>query len=204
MAAALKIPDFLSVDAFLGWDAPIGQLWQLVDAVPQAMAPASPTHGQIQSEVAALIRNHLIATGSPCFVVVSPGVIPRVQSDINMRIPDLAVTCTPALPTDKALRDPVLLIEILSPSNRAETWSNVWSYTTIPSVREILVLHSSRIGADLLRRDADGTWPERPLAIEKDNVVLDSIGYTGAVAAFYRSTWLHHATAAPAGQQHTL
>jgi Uma2 family endonuclease len=193
MAAALKIPDGMAVDAFLAWDAPVGQLWQLIDGVPQAMAPASPIHGQIQGEVAALIRNHLIAKGGPCFVVVTPGVIPRVQSDTNMRIPDLAVSCTPTLPTDEALRDPVLLIEILSPSNRAETWSNVWSYTTIPSVREILVLHSTRIGADLLRRDADGMWPERPQAIEQDNVTLDSIDYAGPIAAFYRSTWLHQA-----------
>jgi Uma2 family endonuclease len=191
MVAALKIPDFMTVDAFLAWDAPIGQLWQLIDGVPLAMAPASPTHGQIQAEVAALIRNHLLATGSPCSVVVTPGVIPRVQSDINMRIPDLAVTCSPALPTDKALRDSVLLIEILSPSNRAETWTNVWSYTTMPSVREILVLHSARIGADLLRRGADGTWPERPEVIEQYDIVLESIGYTGPIAAFYRSTWLN-------------
>jgi Uma2 family endonuclease len=199
MVAALKIPEFLTVDAFLAWDAPMGQTWQLIDGVPQAMAPASPTHGQIQGEVAALIRNHLIATGSPCSVVVTPGVIPRVQSDINMRIPDLAVTCTPAMPTDNALRDPVLLIEILSPSNRAETWTNVWTYTTMPSVREILVLHSTRIGADLLRRDANGTWPERPQAIEQDDTLtLDSIGYAGPLAAFYRSTWLNEAGQQPA------
>ncbi len=197
MVAALKIPDFLTVDAFLAWDAPMGQIWQLIDGVPQAMAPASPTHGQIQAEVARLIGNHLATTGSPCSVVVTPGVVPRVQSDINMRIPDLAVTCSPSQPTDKALRDPVLLIEILSPSNRAETWTNVWSYTTMPSVREILVLHSTRIGADLLRREADGTWPERPQAIEQEDLVLDSIGYAGPVAGFYRSTWLHQATLPP-------
>ena len=169
MVAALKIPDFLTVDAFLAWDAPMGQHWQLIDGVPQAMAPASPTHG--------------LAMGSPCSIAITPG-----------------VTCAPALPTDKALRDPVLLIEILSPSNRAETWTNVWSYTTIPSVREILILHSTRVGADLLRREADGTWPERPQAIEQDNLVLDSIGYTGPIAAFYRSTWLHQRTSVPAEQ----
>jgi Uma2 family endonuclease len=190
MAAALKLPEFLTVDAFLAWDAPMGQLWQLVDGVPQAMAPASPTHGLIQGEVARLIGNHLIANDSPCSVVVTPGVIPRVQSDINVRIPDLAVTCTPAMPGDSALRDPVLLIEILSPNNRAETWTNVWSYTTMPSVREILVLHSGSIGADLLRRDTDGTWPERPQAIGQEDLALESIGYIGPLVAFYRSTWL--------------
>jgi Uma2 family endonuclease len=190
MVAVLKLPEFLTVDAFLAWDAPMGQMWQLVDGVPQAMAPGSPTHGLIQGEIAALIRNHLLSTGSPCFVAVAPGVIPRVHSDINVRIPDLAVSCTPALPGDVALRDPVLVVEILSPSNRAETWTNVWSYTTMPSVREILVVDSVRVGAELLRRDADGTWPERPLAIESSAVVLDSIDYSGPIAAFYRSTWL--------------
>ncbi len=87
----------------------------------------------------------------------------------------------------------MLLIEILSPSTRTETWTNVWSYTTIPSVREILVLHSARIGADLLRRNLDGTWPERPQAIEQDDLTLESITYKGPIAEFYRATWLHHA-----------
>ncbi len=193
MSTALSLPDFLTVDAFLAWDAPMGSLWQLVDGTPQAMAPASPTHAAIQSEVSGLLRDHLNARHSPCFVVTAPGIIPRVQAHINMRIPDLAVTCSPSLPGDKALRDPVLIIEILSPSNRAETWMNVWSYTTIPSVREILVIHSEAIGADLLRRGADGTWPERPLAIEAGDLTLDSIGYTGPIAAFYRNTWLRQA-----------
>jgi Uma2 family endonuclease len=190
MSTALNLPDHLTVDTFLSWDAPMGSLWQLVDGTPQAMAPASPTHAAIQGEVTALIRNHLTAKGSPCFVVTAPGVVPRVQSDINMRIPDLAVTCSPAQPEDKAVRDPVLLIEILPPSNRAEKWTNVWSYTTIPSVQEILVLHSASIGADLLRRGADGSWPERPQAIEQGDLMLDSIAYVGPIAAFYRNTWL--------------
>jgi Uma2 family endonuclease len=190
MGTAISLPDMLTVDAFLAWDAPMGSVWQLVDGRPQAMAPASPAHGAIQAKAGALIDSHLTAGSSPCFVVTTPGVVPRVQSDINMRVPDLAVTCSPSLPGDKALRDPVLIIEILSPSNRAETWMNVWSYTTIPSVQEILVLHSERIGADLLRRGADGTWPERPLAVEDGDLTLDSIGYARPIAAFYRNTWL--------------
>ena len=44
---------------------------------------------------------------------------------------------------ESALADPVLLIEILSPSYQAETWANVWAYATIPSVQEILVLKTA-------------------------------------------------------------
>jgi Uma2 family endonuclease len=40
------------------------------------------------------------------------------------------------------------------------------AYGTIPSVREILVIGTASIGVQLLRRAADGSWPEVPLAIE--------------------------------------
>jgi hypothetical protein len=180
----------MTVEAFLDWDTPKGELWQLIDGTPCAMASPSPLHGLIQNEAGRLIGNHLRAIDSPCVVLTTPGVIPRLQSDTNMRIPDLGVTCTPARPGDTAMRDPVLLIEVLSPSNHAETWMNVWSYTTFPSVREILVLRTASVGADLLRRQPDGSWPERQITVETGDLTLDSIGYIVPVAAFYRTTWL--------------
>jgi len=190
MVAALKLPEFMTVDAFLAWDPPPGYRWQLVDGVPQAMAPANTTHALIQSEVCGLLRDHLLAKGSRCVVMTNPGVVPRVQSDTNMRVPDLGVTCSPSERGQAAMRDPVLLIEILSPSNQPQTWANVWSDTTIPSVQEILILRAASIGADLLRRDPDGSWPDRPAVIDQGDITLDSIGYTGPIAAFYRTTWL--------------
>ena len=36
----------------------------------------------------------------------------------------------------RSLADPLLLVEILSPSNEAKTRVNEWAYATIPSVRE--------------------------------------------------------------------
>ena len=80
-----------------------------------------------------------------------------------MRVPDLGVTCSPYQTEQAALPDAVLLVEILSPSNQSKTWTNVWTYTSIPSVQEILVLRTDRVGAELLRRSREGDWPERPL-----------------------------------------
>jgi len=88
------------------------------------------------------------------------------------------------------LPDPVLLVEILSPSNHAETLSNVWTYTTMPSVREILIVRSVTIGADLLCRNPDGTWSERPETIEEGDLVLDGIRFRAPIAALYRTTRL--------------
>ncbi len=190
MVGLPKIPERMSVEQFLAWNPPDGQLWQLVDGEPQAMAPANRTHGAIQNELGSLIRNHLAARSSPCSVVASPGVIPRVQANTNIRVPDLAVTCSGYQSEESALTDPVLLIEILSPSNQAETWANVWTYTTIPSVREILVMRTASIGAELLRRNPDGTWPERPESIVDGELLLDSIGFRVPLADIYRTTRL--------------
>jgi Uma2 family endonuclease len=103
-------------------------------------------------------------------------------------IPDLAVTCSSADVTGNAVREPVLLIEILSPSNHAETWRNVWAYLTIPTLREILVIRTSSVGIELLRRGDDGEWPERPVAINSGPFTLSSIGLTLPIAALYRGT----------------
>ena len=180
----------MSVGEFLDW-APLGHPnWQLIDGVPTAMVPANRTHGALQSEAGALIRDHLMRNGGPCGIVTEPGVIPRVRSDANYRVPDLAVTCSPHTEEEQALFDPVLVIEILSPSNQAETWTNVWANTTIPCVREILVIQGARIGASLLRRGTDGTWPEQPLTIDSGDLILESIGFTVPLTALYRTTRL--------------
>ncbi|WP_036262901.1 Uma2 family endonuclease [Methylocapsa aurea] len=190
MSALPKIPIRMTVAEFFAWNPPSPQLWQLVDGEPQAMAPPNHTHGAIQAELARLIGNTLGERGSPCHVVVTPGVIPRVQSETNVRIPDLAVTCSGYDAEESALANPILLIEILSPSNQAETWANVWAYTTIPSVQEILVLKTASIGAELLRRNQDGSWPSKPLTIETGELTLESIGFGIPLAAAYRTTRL--------------
>lgn len=191
MSALPKIPVRMSVSEFLAWNPPSGQLWQLVDGEPQAMAPANRTHGAIQAELARLIANHLAERGSPCSVVTAPGVIPRVQAETNVRIPDLAVTCSGYDAEESALIDPVLLVEILSPSNQAETWANVWAYASIPSVQEILVLKTAAIGAELIRRNPDGSWPRQSVPIEAGgDVTLESIGLKLPLAAAYRTTRL--------------
>jgi Uma2 family endonuclease len=178
---------------FLAWDAPAGSRWQLVDGEPQAMAPASRTHGVIQAEMIKRIGVHLDDRSSPCTVVDSAGVVPRVRSDSNVRIPDLAVTCTETQEEEHTIGEPVLLVEILSPSNRSETWINVWAYTTIPSVNKILVIESTRMRAELLRRDRQGNWPERTLVIEDGMVKLESIEFRVPLAEIYRRTRLARA-----------
>lgn len=84
----------MTVAEFIDWPGDgTGLKHQLIDGEPQARSPASITHGRMQATLAQLLGNHLIGTN--CYVVIEPGVVPRVRSEANMRVPDLAVTCAP-------------------------------------------------------------------------------------------------------------
>jgi Uma2 family endonuclease len=191
MAALPKLaPSRMTIEEFLDWSGDgSGQKFELVDGEPRAMAPASVPHGIIQANIAGILRTHLI--GSRCYVVVEPGVIPRVRSDANMRVPDLGVSCEVSNVGQRALSEPTLVIEILSPSKESETRENVWAYTTIPTVREILLIRSTRIAAELIRRGADGIWPSNPQPIEADAALfLESLDFSCRLATIYENTHL--------------
>lgn len=180
-------PSRMTVTEFLDWpEDPTGALWQLVDGEPTLMAPASDLHNGIQNNLGFLLEQHLRRARPHCRVVPAAGIRPWVRPDYNIRIPDLAVTCTLARPGVHLTPDPVLAVEILSISNQAETWSNIWTYCTIPSLLEILVVRSTEIAAELLRRDAGSGWPERFTAVG-ETIELRSVGADFALAALYRN-----------------
>ncbi len=184
----MKLPSDMSVDAFLNWvPAQDGRKWQLIDGEPRAMSPARLVHKHLQNKLGGLIEAHLRASGRNCDVFANPGIIPATMSAINMRIPDLAVSCAPYALNQVAITDPVAIVEILSPTNRMDTWSNVWAYTSIPTVQDILVLRADAIGGDLLRRLPNGMWPDRPAPVV-DELALKSIGFQVALADLYART----------------
>lgn len=186
MSTALTIPPELTLEEFLAWDAPGPCRWQLIDGAPVAMAPAGITHGIIQVRIAHLIDGHLAARSSPCVVVANPGVIPAFRADRNFFIPDAAVTRAESDIGASGMREPLLVIEILSPSNQAETWRNIRAYMLIPSVREILMIHADRAAVELLRRHDDGSWPDNFTMTTEGQFTLASVDLSVPLAELYR------------------
>ncbi len=181
----------MTVDEFIAWGDGEGGKYQLVDGEVRAMSPASTTHGTIQADLAKRLSNHLDIPGGRCRVLIEPAVQTRIRAKKNMRVPDLGVTGTADAAGQIALPDPLLLIEIMSPGNQKDTWDNVWAYATIPSLREILIVQSTRIEAQLLRRQADGSWPQEPDLILLDGVLgLSSIDFSVPLSQVYAKTYL--------------
>jgi Uma2 family endonuclease len=182
----------MTVADFLDWPGDgSGRKFELVDGELRAMSPGSVTHGTIQATLALLIGSFLRGEKGGCRLVSEPAVAPRIRANVNLRVPDLGVTSTPDAPGQQTLPDPILLIEILSPGNAPTTSDNAWSYTTIPTVREIVVVHATRMLAEVLRRDGQGNWPEEPEEIGPDRTMrLESIAFTCPLREIYAQTHL--------------
>ena len=192
-AAARKLPEPMTVEEFLAWRGGdgTGRVYELVEGEIRAQDHASDAHGTIQARVALMLGNHLDRTRPHCRVVTAPGVQPNIRANWNYRVPEIAVTCTPNRPDVRTTPDPVLVVEVLSPSNRQDTWSNVHLIASLTSVEEILVLESERIGAHLLRRQPDGSWPANPVAIDAAGEVrLTSLDMAFPLTDAYRGTHL--------------
>ena len=192
MNVAFKLPPPMTVDEFIAWPGDgTATKYELVDGALRAQDPASDTHGTIHDNLAFAISGYLRATRPGCRLVIDPGVRPRVRANWNYRVPDLGVTCTPNRAGVHMTPDPVLLIEILSPSNEADTWSNIHLYASLPSLSEVLIVDSTKVAAEVLRRQADGSWPPDPEPISPAGVIrLDSIGLELPMAEVYRGTYL--------------
>jgi Uma2 family endonuclease len=193
MSSALQSPFHrMTVAEFLDWDSGdrSGARWQLRDGEPEMMAPASDPHGSIQAFLAHLLIAHLIERGSNCRVVSAPGVIPSQRSEENCLVPDIGITCTPPSGA-RLMHEPVVLIEILSPTNVSKTRANVRAYRTIPTITEIVVPHSTVVAVEILRRRPDGTWPRQPEIVDGEGALrLESIDFAAPLRDTYRTTGL--------------
>ena len=191
MAEARRATIPMTAAEFRRWADRQPGKWELVDGQPRAMAPASLTHGLIQAWAAFLINRHLEDTGSACRAVTEAAVVPASFKRSNARGADLAITCAPPAEDGWEIKEPVFILEILSPSNEQDTRDNVWVYMTIPSVQQVVLLDSRSIRGEVFQRGRDGGWPEEATELSAgDAVRIEPIGFSCALAEFHARTSL--------------
>jgi hypothetical protein len=79
----------------------------------------------------------------------------------------------------------------IKPKAHAFDQAQNWAYATIPTVREILVVSSTEVRAELLRRGSDGAWPADPEALVAGDVLhLEAIALDCPLGEVYADTHL--------------
>jgi Uma2 family endonuclease len=184
-----KPPPSMTTAEFLAWPGDgTGRKCQLIDGEVRVMSPGGAVHAVIQANLAYELRRRFLEQKIRCRVGTEVDVVTR-EGPNTVRVPDVGVTRAPLPAGHRAWPDPLLLIEVLSPSNAKDTWENVWAYRTIPSVQEIAVIHSTRVEAEVLRRGPDGQWPEALKQIgEGDALSFKCIGFACPLIDIYAET----------------
>ncbi len=177
-------PRRMTVEEFLDWDDGTDRRYELIDGVPVAMAPPRPVHGALVGTLA----GHLfvsLQTRPSCGVRIGAGVRSRLRGSTWLEA-DLAVSCSPASADGTEVTDPILIVEILSPSTEAhDRRRKLPEYRALPTVQEILLVAQDAFYCEVHRRLDAGRWLT-DLVQGPDAVLrLDSVRLTLPLSALY-------------------
>jgi Uma2 family endonuclease len=144
----------MSLEEFLHWDDGTDTRHELIGGFPVAMAPGLEDHGVLALRLGARIDAGLTKR-RPCRVGTEAGILHPDRTDTFL-VADLAVTCAPRTARRQYMEDPILLVEVLSPSTeRHDRRIKVPAYQRIASVQEILLIDSESRYAELHRRQGE-------------------------------------------------
>lgn len=173
----------MTVSEFLDWDDGTDTRYDLIGGFVVAMAPPAARHSLFSMALGGEIRSAL-RPRSPCRVYGEAGIILSDRDDTRY-VADLAVTCEPLRAEDRLIRNPALIVEILSPSAAAfDRQTKVADYRRIRSVEEILLIDSESVFAEVLRREGD-RWITEIVQGPAATLSLSSVPLTITMAELY-------------------
>ena len=180
-------PQRMTADEFLAWamDQPEGR-YELASGEVIAMAPERVAHNLVKAEAWRALRDAVRDAGLSC-QVFADGMAVRIDGS-TVYEPDASLRCGPRL-DDAAVEfcDPVLVVEVLSPSTRArDAGAKLEDYFRLPSVRHYLILRTDRRSAIHHARREDGTITTA-IATEGD-LRFDPPGIVVLLDAIFAST----------------
>jgi Uma2 family endonuclease len=182
MAEAARREDWpRTVAEFEAWHARQPERWEFIAGQPRLMAPASMKHTLIKGNVYEALQRAL--AGTPCRALVDGAQI--VTDDVSA-IPDVAVTCTPIDLTTPVVAEPVIVVEVMSPSSEADDSGRKWfSYRKVASLKHYLVLSQDRREVAVHSRAGD-LWRTR--FVSTGAIELDEPPVALEVEALYAAT----------------
>jgi Uma2 family endonuclease len=176
----------MTADEFIPWALaqPEGTHFELVHGQVVGMAPERLGHVRGKQLMFRLLADAIAAAGISCEALVD-GVAVQVD-DATVYEPDALVRCGAPLPDDTLrITDPLILVEVLSPSSRSRDASlKLADYFRIPSLRHYLIVatdirtvihhHRDDLGAILTRIVRDGS-----LFLDPPGIALEGIFAAG-------------------------
>lgn len=164
----------MTLDEFFRWDDGTQTHYELIGGFPVAMAPPAEAHRMLMVRLVSRIDAGL-SHRRPCNAQVEAGVTRPDRADTYFES-DIAATCEGNEVGRQAIKDPFLIVEILSPSTeRHDRRIKLPVYRQIATVQEILFIASDGLYAELHRRSG-AQWITEILRGGDVRLTLTSVG----------------------------
>ena len=153
--AALNLP--MTAEEFLVWDATQTIKHAFVRGEVFAMTGATKAHIRLTMNLSLALLQHL--RGSPCRTYAADIKL-RVEAADSFFYPDALVSSSAADAADPAIvREPILLVEVLSPSTAAyDRGEKFAAYRQLPTLREYVLIDPQTRRCDVYRLGPHGRW----------------------------------------------
>ncbi len=181
---SLAADNLMSLEEFLAWERQQPGRYEYAGRVVKMMTGGSLDHSTIASNLWTELRDQLRGGGCRPFRGDT-----KVIANNSVRYPDLSVTCTLVNGVDDIVPEPVLAIEVLSPSTeREDRGRKKFDYFATPSILQYAIIEQDERRVELYTR-ADSKWTDE--IIEGDSVLkLSSLSIEISLNAIYADTEL--------------
>jgi Uma2 family endonuclease len=167
----------MTQDEFFDWQERQEKNYELVDGFPvlplKMMTGASRAHDRVVTNIIRHLGNQL--HGGPCWPTTDDLAV-RIPVG-NIRRPDVTIECGQGSRRDTSIREPRVVIEVLSPSTMSfDRIRKLREYQTIDSLAHILLIDTEAPRVDLLSRTPDGAWNQTQHDGMNAGIELPAIG----------------------------
>ncbi len=174
----------MTLEEFWEWDSGDDRRYELIDGVPVAMSYPQRRHRRIVANTTRRVATALDHR-PPCAAEAEAGIISPTREN-TFYVADLAVSCAEARPDQVETVDPILIVEVLSPTTETHDRKvKLVEYRKIPSVKEILLVDSSRLYCEVHRRLEGDQWLTELVVDLSAEVKLESIGAALSLTEIY-------------------
>lgn len=177
----------LTIEEYIELDKNSEERFEYFDGEVFAMAGSSPSHARIAGRVYAILESRLAGKNCEAF---NSEIRVKVPADLPYRYPDVSVACGEPIfePLQglEMLTNPILLVEVLSPSTAAYDLDEKFTgYQSIESFREYLLIAQDRPHVIRYVRQPQGGWLRTDTDGLQNTVTLESLGVTLPLSEIY-------------------
>ena len=169
--ATLPEPVLINADQFLQMDFGPDIKAELDNGVIRIMAGGTAAHARMQANT--MLALGIALRGSGCRAY-GPDMGLRIHG-MSIRYPDISVYCgkdSEIFDSQKAFTDPVVLVEVLSPSTVAlDQGTKLNEYRDLPSVQTILLIDSEASTVRSITRTGPQNWTDNVQGAGEDVII---------------------------------